>query len=69
MLKTELVQENRHLLWVWRSISKRFHGELAQRAEHQESIFLQDVRETCSVLWSLQGICILTQLKKVSLIT
>lgn len=61
-----LVHNKRHLLWVWRSISERLHGELAQRAEHQESVFLQDVGEACGVVWSLQGICILAQLKEVS---
>lgn len=62
----ELLQKKGHLLWVRRSISQRFHGELAQRAEHQESIFLQDVGEACGVLWPLQGFCILKQWKKVS---
>lgn len=69
LISGELLQEGGHLLWVRRPLRQRFHGELAQRAEHQEGIFLQDVREACSVLWSLQGICILAQVEKLSLIT
>lgn len=52
--------EKKHLLWVWGSVSKRFHGEFAQRAEHQEGIFLQDVGEAGSAVGSLQGLSILT---------
>ena len=54
-------KKKEHALWVWRSISKRFHGEFAQRAEHQEGIFLQDMREACSAVGSLQSLSILRQ--------
>lgn len=33
------------ILWIWWSISQRFHGEFTQASEHQKSIFLQYVAE------------------------
>lgn len=57
---------NKALLWVWRSISERLHGEFTQRAEHQKGVFLQDVREPSGVVGSLQGLGVLGQDKKLN---
>lgn len=54
------------LLWVWGPVSEGLHGELAQRAEHQEGIFLQDVREAGGAVGALQGLGVLTQRKSTS---
>lgn len=48
-----VIWKKKHSLWVWRSVSEGLHGEFAQRAENQKCIFLQDVRETGSIVGSL----------------
>lgn len=55
-----------HALWVWRSVSQRFHGQFAQRAKHQEGIFLQDVREAGGAVRTLQSLSVLEKAKTVS---
>lgn len=62
-----MCEKKQHSLWVWWSISKGLHGEFAQRAEHQKGVFLQNVRESGSIVGSLQGLSILRQMNKVSL--
>ena len=46
-------------LWVRGSVCQGLHGELAEGAEDQEGVFLQDVGETSSVLATLHRLCIL----------
>lgn len=52
-------------LGVWRSVSKRLHGEFAQRAKHQEGVFLQDVREAGGAVRTLQSFSVLEESKTV----
>jgi len=46
-------------LGVRRALGQRLHGELAQRAEHQEGVFLQDVGEAGGAVRPLQRLGIL----------
>lgn len=51
------------LLWVRGSVCEGLHGELAERAEHQEGVFLQDVGEAGGAVGALQGLGILSNRK------
>lgn len=55
--------EDLSLLWVWGSVREWLHGEFAQRAEHQEGVFLQNVGEASGAVGPLQGLGILSHRK------
>ena len=48
-----------NVLGVWGSVGQRLHGELAEGAEHQEGVLLEDVGEPDGGLAPLQGLCVL----------